>query len=402
MDGLAILTTMSKRLRSVALRLLAIGVSSLLALLVLEVAIRLFVPESQWRYRDASMDWQPDPRLGWVLRPNLDVSTRSEQGETIRFRTNPDGLTPWTARRDREPGVLRILIVGDSTVVGRAVPPEATLQAALQRLLARRGRRVEVLNGGVEGYSTDQVLLRMEQLLPLYRPDVVLYGLCENDFGGNAVGEAYGVAKPRFVVEDDGRPTLIPAPADGRRAEIQAFSSGPRSWLQRAAAYRIVRPRLMVLRARFGGWESRNLIGLPQGIYSDLREMDALDWRLLAALLREMRDVSARHGARFLFYSHPAIAEVWDPYIRNVEAQAGLAPGRYDRFALQKRLQAVARTESVSYCPLIERFLANARRGPFHLLPRDPHCNPAGYQVTAEGLAECLGTPPASPGPSPP
>jgi lysophospholipase L1-like esterase len=381
---------MPRRLRSIALRLLAIAVSSLLALLVLEVAIRLFVPASQWRYRDASMDWQPDPRLGWVLRPSLDVTTRSEQGETVRFRTNPDGLTPWTARREREPGVLRILIVGDSTVVGRAVPPEMTVHAALQRLLARGGRRVEVLNGGVEGYSTDQVLLRMEQLLPLYRPDVVLYGLCENDFGGNAVGEAYGVAKPRYVLEGDGRLELIPPPEDGRRQEIQRFNRGPRSWIQHAAVYRIVRPRVLVLRARLGDWENRNLIGLPMGIYSDPREMEALDWKLLAALLREMRDVSARHGARFLFYSHPAIAEVWDPYIRETETQAGLAPGQYDRFALQKRLQAAAQAESVAYCPLIERFLADAKRGPFHLLPRDPHCNAVGYQVTAEGLASCL------------
>jgi hypothetical protein len=157
------------------------------------------------------------------------------------------------------------------------------------------------------------------------------------------------------------------------------------------AVYRLLRPRLLVLRARLGGREDRNLIGLPLGIYRDPREMEALDWPLLAALLREMRDVAARHGAAFLVYSHPAIAEVWDPYIRDVESRAGLAPGQYDRFALQKRLQAVAQAESVLYCPLIERFLANAGRGPFHLLPRDPHCNRVGYQVTAEGLADCLG-----------
>lgn len=98
---------MARQIRSCFLRLAAIGASSLLALLVLELAIRLFVPASQWRYRDASMDWKPDARLGWVVRPGLDVTTRSEQGEAVRFRTNPDGLTPWTARREREPGVLR-------------------------------------------------------------------------------------------------------------------------------------------------------------------------------------------------------------------------------------------------------------------------------------------------------
>jgi hypothetical protein len=382
------------RFRSCLLRLIAIGFSSLLALVVLEVAIRLFVPESQWRYRDASMDWQPDPALGWVVKPDLDVTTRSEEGAEIRFRTNPDGLTPWTARREKAPGVVRVLIVGDSTVVGRAVPPEAAVHAALQRLLAGRGLRAEVLNAGVEGYSTDQVLLRLRQLLPLYRPDVVLYGLCDNDFGGNAVAEAYGVAKPRFVLAESGSLELQPLPANARPAEIRSFLQGPRSWIQHLAVYRIVRPRLMVLRARFGGWENRNLIGLPLGFYSDPREMETLGWPLFSALLREMRAESARHGAAFLFYSHPAVAEVWDPYIRDVkgrlQAQAGLSPEQYDRFALQKRLQAVAEAESIAYCPLIGRFLAQAGRGPFHLLPRDPHCNAVGYQVTAEGLADCL------------
>lgn len=391
---------MARQIRSVFLRLLAAGVSSLVALLVLEVAIRLVVPESQWKYRDASMDWQPDSRLGWVPRPDLDVATRGEQGETVRFRTNPDGLTPWTARRERQPGLVRILFVGDSTVVGRAVPPEATVHAALQRLLARRGVRAEILNAGVEGYSTDQALLRLRELLPLYRPDVVIYGLCDNDFGGNAVSEAYGVAKPRFVLAEEGRLELQPPPANGRPAEIAKFVRGPRSWIQHAAVYRIVRPRLMVLRARLGGWEGRNLIGLPQEIYSDPRQMDALNWPLLTALVREMRDESARHGAAFLFYSHPAIAEVWEPYIRDVEARAGLALVQYDRFALQKRLQAVGRAESITYCPLIERFLAAADRGPFHLLPRDPHCNAVGYQVTAEGLTDCLAAQNRKPGKS--
>lgn len=186
------------RFRSCLLRLIAIGFSSLLALVVLEIAIWLVVPESQWRYRDASMDWQPDPTLGWVVKPNLDVTTRSEEGAEIRFRTNADGVMPWTARREKPPGVAQVLIVGDSTVVGRAVPPEATVHAALEeRLLASRGLRAEVLNAGVEGCSPDQALLRLRQLLPLNRPDIVLYGLCDNDFGGNAVAEASGVAKPR-------------------------------------------------------------------------------------------------------------------------------------------------------------------------------------------------------------
>ena len=376
------------KLRTAAARLAAVLVSCLAGLLLLEAGIRLFLPASQWKYHDSSMDWQPDARLGWVLRPSQDVTTVAEQGWSVRFRTNADGLTPVTARREKPPGTVRIMLFGDSTVVGRSVPPEATVHADLRRLLERGGHRVDIVNAGVEGYSTDQVLLQIERLIPLYHPDLVVYAFCDNDLGGNAGSEAYGVAKPRFRLEEDGRLRLVPI--DRLDGEIPTFGGGPWKWVQFSAVYRVVRPRLMVLRARFGDWEHRNLIGLPSEMYFDPRQLAAADWKLFSALLVRMKEVSAQSGARFFFYSHPAIAEVWDPYIRDVEARAHLKPGQYDRFALQKRLQAVASESGVLYCPLIESFVRQEKRGPFHLLPRDPHCNPVGYEVTAETLTAFL------------
>jgi hypothetical protein len=146
----------------------------------------------------------------------------------------------------------------------------------------------------------------------------------------------------------------------------------------------------VVLRTRFGGWESRNLIGLAPDVYYAPRQLEAIDWRLFTALLVAMDAAAKRQGAGFFFYSHPALGEVWDPYIRDTEKRLGLPPGRYDRHALERRLAAVAAARSVLYCPLIDTFLANRSRGPFHLLPRDPHCNPAGYEVTAEAIARFL------------
>jgi lysophospholipase L1-like esterase len=372
--------------RRIAARAAAVLLSTLLTLLVLEVAVRVFVPPAHWRYHDASQDWRPDPELGWVQKANLDVTTRAEAGWLVRFRTNADGVTPASTRREREPGVLRILIFGDSTVVGRSVPQDRAVHAALERQLAR-GRRVEVINAGVEGYSTDQVLLRMRRLVPLYRPDLVLYGLCDNDFGGNADSVAFGVPKPRFILEGDALTYLPPAGAAGN---IEEFVTGPRRWLQGSALYRLVRPRMLVLRARLGNWEERNLVGLAPDFYYDPARLAAVDWRLFTALLREMDATARRNGARLVFYSHPALAEVWDPFIRDTEKRLGLRAGRYDRYALERRLREVSAATGVPYCPLIDAFLAKRERGPFHLLPRDPHCNPAGYQVTAETLARCL------------
>lgn len=377
-----------KRSRAFAFRVLLALASALSALLLLEAAIRLLVPEPLWRFRDASLDWRPDPAAGWVQRPNLDVTKRSDQGWTVRFQTNEDGLTPASTRRRKPAGVVRILIVGDSAVVGRGVPQDRTIHSFLQRELAAQGRAVEVLNAGVEGYSTDQALVRMRELLPRYRPDIVAYGFCGNDFGGNEVGDAYGVPKPRFVLEAGRLRELKPDPSAARGFATQG--SGPRRWIQYSAVYRLLHPWILGLRARLGGWQRENLLSPAPEIFYDPAALDQVDWPLFAALLREMRATAQRHGARFFFYPHPDIAEVWDPFIRSSEQRRGLAPGQYDRFAVQKRLRRVAQASSVPFCSVIEHFIAEQDRGPFHLLPRDPHCNPRGYEVTAEALSRCL------------
>ena len=144
-------TRSGTRLRRAVTASAVVGLSCLLTLGLLEAAVRLLVPAHLWRQRDASDDWLPDPEIAWVQRPSLDVTTRTEQGWTVRYRTNPDGLTPAGARRPKPPGVVRILLFGDSTVVGRGVPPDRTVHADLARRLGQAGERVEVLNAGVEG-----------------------------------------------------------------------------------------------------------------------------------------------------------------------------------------------------------------------------------------------------------
>jgi lysophospholipase L1-like esterase len=358
-----------------------------LTLLLIEAGVRLLLPPALWWYHDASKDWRVDPELGWVNRPSLDITSRSDQGWLIRFRTNGDGLTPAAAEQRRKPGIARILIVGDSTVLGRAVPEEKRIHAFLETILSGSGRRVEVINAGVEGHATDQALLRMKQLVPLYRPDLVIYGLCANDFGGNKAAVAHGYSKPRFLLEEERLVLIPPVPQMGR---AEQFVKGPRRLVQAFALYRLVRPRLLVLRARLGGWEHQNLIGIGSDLYHDSEALAGLDWPLLTMLLREMEATARRGNARFVFYAHPSLEEVWEPYIRDTELRLGLQPGRYDRYALERRLRSISGENSIPFCPLIDDFVAHRSLGPFHLLPRDSHCNPAGYQLTAEVLARCI------------
>lgn len=362
---------------------LATALFLLLALLIGEVTIRISMPVDRWKFRDATEDWRIDKRLGWVQKPGLDVTTTTEFGWTVRFRTNRDGLTPPTARRERKAETIRIMFVGDSTVVGRSIPQDKTVNAQLESFLQEKGVPAEALNAGVQGYSTDQVLLRMEELLPLYRPDVVIYGACDNDFGGNVSRVAYGQAKPMFRLKENGeleeiQPDLQPG--------VRSFGGGLKKGLQYSALYRFLQPKLVVLRARMGRWEERNLLGIAPEIYYEPGSLDRINWRIFSALVKKMKQVSEEKHAQFFFYSNPAIAEIWDPYIRDTVKKQRLQPGQYDPYALERRFKEAAGQTGAEFIPLIDYFLTRQSEGPFHLLPRDPHSNPRGNELTARVL----------------
>lgn len=368
----------------VLFRLITVLGSLAVLFLVAEAAIRFLVPPAYWLFRDAASDWRADPELGWVQKPNLDVTTISDRGWTVEFSTNRDGVAPASAVHERSAGVARVMVFGDSVVVGRAVAADQRIEAWLGRLLGEAGIQVEVYNAGVQGYSTDQTLLRMERLLPLYKPDVALYGFCDNDLGGNVSESAYGLFKPRFRLNADGSLQLQPSPPN---PESMSGERSWKSWPQKSAVYRLLQPSILAVRARLGSWNECNMLGLASELYYRPEAMDSVDWRLFTAMLSRMRRCAEENGARLILYSHPAIEAVWEPFFRDTVARLELEPGQYQPMSVEDQLQAAASSAGVTFVPLVETFLGNQDRGPFHLLPRDPHCNGAGYRLTAETLA---------------
>lgn len=84
----------------------------------------------------------------------------------------------------RRAGVARVLAVGDSSCYGVEVAADRTFAARLsEKLGAASGREVEVLNGGVAGFSSSQTLAYLERRLTpsVVRPDVILTYVGHND-----------------------------------------------------------------------------------------------------------------------------------------------------------------------------------------------------------------------------
>lgn len=94
---------------------------------------------------------------------------------------NGDGLRDRTRPRQKPEGFTRIAILGDSVTLGAELtPPEAYPQLLEARLVAQ-GRRAEVMNVALWGWSTRQQRIAWQRIARHYRPDQAVLAVCLND-----------------------------------------------------------------------------------------------------------------------------------------------------------------------------------------------------------------------------
>lgn len=256
-----------------------LALASLLPLLLIEVAARVLHLDdrvvgavSKRLYPEGLFSgtrlW--DPALQWRLHP--DATLPNDVGHV-----NSLGLvgreTTWT----KPAGTIRLLAMGDSVTYGlwacgksvmcRTRPYTTALELRLWQ--QQQSDRVEVVNGGVYGYSTQQGARDFRQRLHRLTPDVVLVM-----YGWNDHGSQNGI-EPR----DPESPLL-------------------RSLLDRTqnlATYRMGMGLLTLatLQASQGGW------GIPDQYVARV-PLDEFD-RNLTTLATEIRAT----GARVLFVTEP-------------------------------------------------------------------------------------------------
>jgi lysophospholipase L1-like esterase len=87
--------------------------------------------------------------------------------------------TPFPAKRK---GVGRIAVVGDSLTFGQGVEASDAYPEVLERSLRAAGYDVEVLNLGRKGDQSEDVAKTVINFVPSLHPDLIIYGICLNDF----------------------------------------------------------------------------------------------------------------------------------------------------------------------------------------------------------------------------
>jgi lysophospholipase L1-like esterase len=149
---------------------------------VAEVAVRLLVDNGMnfniemWKYARDVKQRSADALIGHEHRADAHAFLMG-----VDVATNAEGHRDREIPLARQPGVGRIVMLGDSFIEGWGVPFEATISKRLEKLFDQAGEKVEVMNTGVGNYNT---VMEVEAFLTRdakFKPDMVVLNYTFND-----------------------------------------------------------------------------------------------------------------------------------------------------------------------------------------------------------------------------
>jgi hypothetical protein len=350
--------------------------------------------------------YQPDPVLGWTLRPGVTGWFRKEGGALVSV--NPAGRRDEHVPMGKPDGVYRIAVLGDSYSEAFQVEREQAYWALLPRLLQQcgfqPGKRFQVLNFGVSGYGTGQQYLTLVSRAFLYQPDLVLLQFTNgNDVQNNSAALETEKVRPFFVRGPDGRLRVDDAFAGA--ASFRRSRSLPLELMRQASDRSRVLQLLRDWRKASAAAPAAELAadaGAEQGLEPvvlapprDEKWREA--WLITEALIAMTADHAQRNGARFLLFSVPYAIQVHPD--RTVRARMESKLGVPDLLYPDQRLAQFGKRSGVPVLPLAPEMqrLAEERGAFFHGFENGGigrgHWNPEGHRVAAQLIARRICAP---------
>jgi hypothetical protein len=120
--------------------------------------------------------YEPDPVLYWKLKPGQNCYTKIDRKPV---HINSLGTRGPEFNPAKPPHTIRILSLGDSKTFGWGLTEKEAYSGLLERLLQEKagpGRKIEVINAGVNAYSYPQMQAYFKNVALKYSPDMVIIG----------------------------------------------------------------------------------------------------------------------------------------------------------------------------------------------------------------------------------
>lgn len=107
--------------------------------------------------------------------------------------------------------VYTVLFIGDSVTRGYGVDIHKEAYPILLFKALADNITVRVLNAAVQAFGVDQMILKLEELVPKYRPDLIVFAYIPHDLWRPARNVNYGFTKPVLVADESKNWKVIPA-----------------------------------------------------------------------------------------------------------------------------------------------------------------------------------------------
>jgi hypothetical protein len=329
--------------------------------------------------------------------PGSDVPQNAFVNEVVRYAPNQTGVwrvkddvaAPYSINAqgwnsplpdyavDRQAGVKRIAVVGDSFVEALQVPVGATFAERMGQGMSAGGP-VETLRFGISGAPLSQYVQMVEREAARFHPDVIIVLLVHNDFDESFVFKQgrYTSSFLKFDVKDGKVLGEIP-PQPWRPGFVDTLR---RTALARFFLYRWqVRPQ-MVLDAILG----------PARAEGDPRYAANIDVQSVLASEPDIRAATAHGLTRLATLAKAAgssLLIVMDGDRRAIEAGQASSPA----LALNAIAAETAKAQGIAFLDLQPAFAADwAEHHKTFEFESDNHWNEYGHEVAARAIVERL------------
>ena len=358
---------MLKAIRFVLLRLLLITGGLFVALVAIEILLRVFPVPTRFEFnRQETEQWESDPELLLHLKPNLNLRISAHPEFSYTVRTNSEGL-----RNDPLEGSYDVAAIGDSFTFGFGVEAAEAWPAQLQTLSG-----VKVLNLGWAGWNSYVYPATIRRYAIPLQTKLWLWAFFVNDLPESAGAEAFiSSGKTDYLAQYEAQNQTSPL-LSLRSLEVLAALFNPELFVLPDSGSTVYDDGQLKMRLSDYAWRM-----------SDPADAEVQrGWALTEAALLKAQLLATANGARLIVVFIPAREHV---YWAEVGAHLpDLEVAQLDSVATH--LEQFTAAHEIGFLDLLPGFRAEAEQGHMLYFAADGHWNQAGHQLAARLIDDYL------------